>query len=138
MEKIVAVAMITRRLLLEEPGTVCNLVWWYLLLHLARFVEIVTVVVSFFCWKFLLLFLLQTDIQSLPVSDRDQIEMYVTSSIKHAFARVSILGVDGYIWWCSFCYENWKCLNFDSSCMFYFCIEIFTRYSGIILHLTVK
>ncbi|KAK2354151.1 protein unc-13 protein [Trifolium repens] len=51
MEKIVAVAMITRRLLLEEPGT--------------------------------------TDIQSLPVSDRDQIEMYVTSSIKHAFARIN-------------------------------------------------
>ncbi|KAK2407445.1 protein unc-13 protein [Trifolium repens] len=51
MEKIVAVAMITRRLLLEEPDT--------------------------------------TDIQSLPVSDRDQIEMYVTSSIKHAFARIN-------------------------------------------------
>ncbi|WJX87292.1 Protein unc-13 [Trifolium repens] len=51
MEKIVAVAMITRRLLLEEPDT--------------------------------------TDIQSLQVSDRDQIEMYVTSSIKHAFARIN-------------------------------------------------
>lgn len=46
MEKIVAVAMITRRLLLEEPDT---------------------------------------STQSLPISDRDQIEVYITSSIKHAF-----------------------------------------------------
>ncbi|KAE9592792.1 hypothetical protein Lalb_Chr19g0132961 [Lupinus albus] len=48
MEKIVAVAMITRRLLLEEP---------------------------------------QTTMQSFPVSDRDQIELYISSSIKSAFAR---------------------------------------------------
>lgn len=50
MEKIVAVAMITRRLLLEEPDT---------------------------------------STQSLPISDRDQIEMYITSSIKHAFTRTN-------------------------------------------------
>ncbi|XP_004511052.1 protein unc-13 homolog isoform X1 [Cicer arietinum] len=50
MEKIVAVAMITRRLLLEEPET-------------------------------------QT-VHSLPISDRDQIEMYISSSIKHAFTRI--------------------------------------------------
>ncbi|KAE9620847.1 hypothetical protein Lalb_Chr01g0007381 [Lupinus albus] len=45
MEKMVAVAMITRRLLLEEPGT------------------------------------------SFPVSDLDQIELYISSSVKNAFAR---------------------------------------------------
>lgn len=50
MEKIVAVAMITRRLLLEEPDT---------------------------------------STQSLPISDRDQIEVYITSSIKHAFTRTN-------------------------------------------------
>lgn len=50
MEKIVAVAMITRRLLLEEPDTA---------------------------------------MQSLPISDRDQIEIYITSSIKHAFTRTN-------------------------------------------------
>ncbi|XLR35960.1 hypothetical protein S83_063860 [Arachis hypogaea] len=49
MEKIVAVAMITRRLLLEEPETQ--------IMH------------------------------SLPISDRDQIEIYISSSIKNAFAR---------------------------------------------------
>ncbi|KAK7256956.1 hypothetical protein RIF29_30579 [Crotalaria pallida] len=49
MEKIVAVAMITRRLLLEEPET------------------------------------------SLPVSDRDQIEIYISSSIKSAFARTLLV-----------------------------------------------
>ncbi|TKY68354.1 DUF810 protein [Spatholobus suberectus] len=48
MEKIVAVAMITRRLLLEEP---------------------------------------ETTSQSLPISDRDQIEIYISSSIKNAFSR---------------------------------------------------
>ncbi|MED6184987.1 Protein unc-13, variant 2 [Stylosanthes scabra] len=48
MEKIVAVAMITRRLLLEEP---------------------------------------ETTMHSLPISDRDQIEIYISSSIKIAFAR---------------------------------------------------
>ncbi|CAJ1978016.1 unnamed protein product [Sphenostylis stenocarpa] len=52
MEKIVAVAMITRRLLLEEPETVC------------KFTS-----------------------QSLPISDRDQIEIYISSSIKNAFSR---------------------------------------------------
>lgn len=50
MEKIVAVAMITRRLLLEEPDA---------------------------------------STQSLPISDRDQIEVYITSSIKHAFTRTN-------------------------------------------------
>lgn len=50
MEKIVAVAMITRRLLLEEPDTT---------------------------------------MQSLPISDRDQIEIHITSSIKHAFTRTN-------------------------------------------------
>ncbi|KAF7824749.1 protein unc-13-like protein [Senna tora] len=49
MEKIVAVAMITRRLLLEEP---------------------------------------ETTLQSMPISDRDQIELYISSSIKNAFARI--------------------------------------------------
>ncbi|KAG4950183.1 hypothetical protein AAZX31_15G216400 [Glycine max] len=49
MEKIVAVAMITRRLLLEEP---------------------------------------ETTTQSLPISDRDQIEIYISSSIKNAFSRM--------------------------------------------------
>ncbi|KAL9298303.1 hypothetical protein ACSQ67_024199 [Phaseolus vulgaris] len=48
MEKIVAAAMITRRLLLEEP---------------------------------------ETTSQSLPISDRDQIEIYISSSIKNAFSR---------------------------------------------------
>ncbi|XP_061348884.1 protein unc-13 homolog isoform X2 [Gastrolobium bilobum] len=48
MEKIVAVAMITRRLLLEEP---------------------------------------ETTMQSLPISDRDQIELYISSSIKNVFTR---------------------------------------------------
>jgi len=38
MEKIVAVAMITRRLLLEEPDTVGTSVCWHLL-HLDRFVK---------------------------------------------------------------------------------------------------
>ncbi|XP_019413254.1 PREDICTED: uncharacterized protein LOC109325381 isoform X1 [Lupinus angustifolius] len=52
MEKMVAVAMITRRLLLEEPGTVCNLT-----------------------------------MRSFPVSDVDQIELYISSSVKSAFAR---------------------------------------------------
>ncbi|XP_054815396.1 protein unc-13 homolog isoform X2 [Prosopis cineraria] len=49
MEKIVTVAMITRRLLLEEP---------------------------------------ETNLQSMPISDRDQIELYISSSIKSAFARI--------------------------------------------------
>ncbi|OIV99067.1 hypothetical protein TanjilG_32326 [Lupinus angustifolius] len=48
MEKMVAVAMITRRLLLEEPGTT---------------------------------------MRSFPVSDVDQIELYISSSVKSAFAR---------------------------------------------------
>lgn len=33
--------------------------------------------------------------QSLPISDRDQIEIYISSSIKNAFTRVSILVDDG-------------------------------------------
>ncbi|CAL0303648.1 unnamed protein product [Lupinus luteus] len=48
MEKIVAVAMITRRLLLEEPETIMH---------------------------------------PFPVSDRDQIELYISSSTKSAFSR---------------------------------------------------
>ncbi|KAI4332955.1 hypothetical protein L6164_017820 [Bauhinia variegata] len=54
MEKVVAVAMITRRLLLEEP---------------------------------------ETTLQSVPVSDRDQIELYISSSIKNAFTR-TLLAVE--------------------------------------------
>lgn len=50
---------------------------------------------NFFYWKFLIPFLLQ-NMQSLPVSDRDQIEIYISSSIKSAFARVSIMVDDGY------------------------------------------
>ncbi|KAK4285329.1 hypothetical protein QN277_002039 [Acacia crassicarpa] len=50
MEKIMTVAMITRRLLLEEPET--------------------------------------QNLQSMPISDRDQIELYISSSIKSAFARI--------------------------------------------------
>ncbi|XP_015894761.3 protein unc-13 homolog [Ziziphus jujuba] len=50
MEKIVAVAMVSRRLLLEEP-------------HIAV-------------------------MQSTAITDRDQIESYVSSSIKNAFARI--------------------------------------------------
>ncbi|XP_028770040.1 protein unc-13 homolog [Neltuma alba] len=49
MEKIMTVAMISRRLLLEEP---------------------------------------ETNQQSMPISDRDQIELYISSSIKSAFARI--------------------------------------------------
>ncbi|KAE9617131.1 hypothetical protein Lalb_Chr03g0032161 [Lupinus albus] len=48
MEKIVAVAMITRRLLLEEPETIMHY---------------------------------------FPISDRDQIELYISSSTKCAFSR---------------------------------------------------
>lgn len=50
MENIVAVAMISRRLLVEEPETAV--------------------------------------MQSTSVSDRDQIELYISSSIKNAFARM--------------------------------------------------
>ncbi|KAI4323572.1 hypothetical protein L6164_023167 [Bauhinia variegata] len=51
MEKVVAVAMITRRLLLEEP---------------------------------------ETTLQPIPISDRDQIELYISSSIKNAFTRTFV------------------------------------------------
>ncbi|PON53330.1 hypothetical protein PanWU01x14_203370 [Parasponia andersonii] len=54
MENIVAVAMISRRLLLEEP-------------------EVVSV---------------ESMKQSTSITDRDQIELYISSSIKNAFARV--------------------------------------------------
>lgn len=51
MENIVAVAMVTRRLLLEEPEAM----------------------------------------QSISITDRDQIELYISSSIKNAFSRILLI-----------------------------------------------